>query len=164
MRLSDHFYLHEMIRSQLATRHAIDNQPNAGQIDALRRLCRFVLEPTRRHFGVPIVPSSGFRCRRLNRLLGSRDTSSHCAGEAVDFEIIGVPNLNLAHWMAENLAIEQLILEYPQLDNGRAGWLHVSYRGRENRGQCLTRHQNGYVRGLPTLQNVPKKFQNAQKT
>ena len=96
MRLSDHFYLHQMIRSQLATRHAIDNQPNVGQIDALGHLCRFVLEPTRRHFGVPIVPSSGCRCRRLNRLLGSRDTSSHCAGEAVDFEIIGVPNLNLA--------------------------------------------------------------------
>ena len=66
--------------------------------------------------------------------------------------------------MAENLAFDQLILEYPQLDNGRAGWLHVSHRGRENRGQYLTRHQNGYVRGLPRLQNVPKKFQNAQKT
>ena len=59
--------------------------------------------------------------------------------------------------MAENLAFDQLILEYPQLDNGRAGWLHVSHMGRENRGQYLTRHQNGYVRGLPTLQNVPKK-------
>ena len=151
MRLSDHFYLHEMIRSQLATRHAIANQPDSGQIDALRRLCCFVMDPTRRHFGVPIVPSSGFRCRRLNRLLGSRDTSSHCTGEAVDFEIIGIPNLDLAHWMAENLVFDQLILEYPQVDNARAGWVHVSYKGGKNRGQCLTRHQNGYLRGLPPL-------------
>ena len=29
----------------------------------------------------------------LNRLLGSQDTSTHCLGEAVDFEIIGVSNI-----------------------------------------------------------------------
>jgi hypothetical protein len=163
-KLSEHFYLHELTRSQLATRHAIANHPNAGQIDALRRLCRFVMEPTRQYFGVPIMPSSGFRCLALNRLLGSRDTSSHCAGEAVDFEIINVPNVELAYWMAENLVFDQLILEYPQADNGRVGWVHVSYREAGNRAECLTRHQKGYVRGLPPLKNVPQKFSNAWKT
>ena len=97
MRLSDHFHLHEMTRSQLATRHNIANQPNTEQIDALRHLCRKVMEPVRRHFAVPIVPSSSFRCPKLNRLWGSQDTSRHCLGEAVDFEIIGVGNIRLAH-------------------------------------------------------------------
>ncbi|MGB2206561.1 MAG: D-Ala-D-Ala carboxypeptidase family metallohydrolase [Parvibaculales bacterium] len=152
MRLSDHFYLHEMTRLQLATRHQIVNQPNATQIDALR------------HFGVPIVPSSGFRCLTLNRLLGSQDTSKHCLGEAVDFEIIGVSNICLAHWMAQNLVFDQLILEYPQVDDGRAGWVHVSCRGAGNRGQCLTRRQNGYIGGLPKLKRVHEKFPTAQKT
>ena len=164
MRLSDHFYLHEMTRSQLATRHQIVNQPNAAQIDALRHLCRDVMEPVRRHFGVPIVPSSGFRCLTLKRLLGSQDTSKNCLGEAVDFEIIGVSNICLAHWMAQNLVFDQLILEYPQVDDGRAGWVHVSCRGAGNRGQCLTRRQNGYIGGLPKLKRVHEKFPNAQKT
>lgn len=164
MRLSDQFYLYEMTRSQLATRHNIANQPNAGQIDALRHLCVEVLEPVRRHFDVPIVPSSGFRSMALNRLLGSQDSSSHCAGEAVDFEVIGVGNLVLAHWMAETLVFDQLILEYPQADDERAGWLHISYKHTENRAQCLTRHQNGYAHGLPRLQNVLQKFPKAQKT
>lgn len=155
MRLSDHFYLHEMTRSQIATRRAIANHPNSSQIDALRRLCRFVLEPVRQHYGVLIMPSSGYRCRQLNRLLGSQDTSSHCLGEAVDFEIVGSHNLVLAHWMAENLVFDQLILEYPQRDNGRAGWVHVSYRHSANRQQCLTRHKSGYVQHLPVRQNVP---------
>jgi hypothetical protein len=161
--LSEHFYLHEMTRSQLATRHAIANHPTAGQIDALRHLCRAVMEPVRRHFAVPIVPSSGFRCLRLNRLLGSQDTSSHCAGEAVDFEIIGVSNIRLAHWMVQNLVFDQLILEYPQADDGRAGWVHVSYKSVGNRGQCLTRHQNGYQRGLPKRNMFTKSSETRRK-
>ena len=122
------------------------------------------MEPVRRHFGMPIVPSSGFRCLKLNRLLGSQDTSTHCLGEAVDFEIIGVSNICLAHWMAQNLFFDQLILEYPQVDDGRAGWDHVSYKGAGNRGECLTREQTGYRRGLPKLKRVHEKFLKAQKT
>ncbi len=153
MRLSDHFYLSELTRSHLAVRHAIANQPAETEICALRQLCIAILEPVRRHFDVPIVPSSGFRCRALNRLLGSADTSSHCRGEAVDFEVMGISNLKLAHWMAENLHFDQLILEFPNAADGAAGWVHVSFKNRYNRGQCLTRLHSGYEIGLPQFHN-----------
>jgi hypothetical protein len=43
----------------------------------------------------------------------------------------------------------------------------VSYKGGKNRGQCLTRHQNGYLRGLPPLQKcstkIPKRAENVTK-
>ena len=65
--------------------------------------------------------------------------------------------------MAQNLVFDQLILEYPQVDDGRAGWVHVSI-GPRKRGQCLTRRQNGYIGGLPKLKRVHEKFPNAQKT
>ena len=149
MRLSDHFYLHEFTRSQIATRRALPNQPDEKQIDALRLLCRRVLEPVRRHVKVPIMPSSGYRCLALNRLLGSGDSSSHCRGEAVDFEVMGVDNMQLAHWVSDNLDFDQLILEYPQPDKGDGGWLHVSYKAEGNRAECLTRLHDGYHFGLP---------------
>lgn len=155
MRLSDHFYLYEFTRSQLASRHGLANHPSEPQIEALRLLCRHALEPVRAHFKVPIRPSSGFRCVALNRLLGSRDTSSHCSGEAVDFELMGVANVQLAHWVADNLQFDQLILEYLQADNPHGGWVHLSYRKHGNRAQCLTRDANGYRRGLP---HVPERF------
>jgi hypothetical protein len=153
--LSEHFYLHELTRSQLATRHALPNQPDQSQIDALQLLCRKVLEPVRRQVKVPIIPSSGFRCIALNRLLGSRDTSSHCRGEAVDFEVMGVPNIQLAHWISDNFDFDQLILEYPQAENGSGDWLHVSYKAQGNRVQRLTRQPDGFQTGLP---RVPEMF------
>ena len=155
-RLFDHFYLYELTRSQLAARHAIPNHPNAKQVAALRLLCRNVLEPVRRHFKIPIVPSSGFRCLPLNRLLGSSDSSSHCRGEAVDFEVVGVSNAALAEWIASNLEFDQLIVEYPQAENGNAGWVHVSIKAGENRNQCLMRHAYGYVHGLPVFSKRSK--------
>ena len=153
--LSDHFFLHELTRSQIASRRALPNQPDQQQIEALQLLCLKVLEPVRRHVKVPIIPSSGFRNIALNRLLGSRDSSSHCRGEAVDFEVMGVPNIQLAHWISDNLDFDQLILEYPQADNADNGWLHLSYKAQGNRAQRLTRDHDGYHFGLP---RVPERF------
>ena len=96
-RLSEHFYLHELTRSQLSTCHALSNRPDQSQIEALQLLCRKVLEPMRRQVKVPIIPSSGFRCVALNCLPGSRDKGSQCRGEAVDFEVMGVASIKLAH-------------------------------------------------------------------
>lgn len=151
MRLSAHFFLHEMTRSQLATRHGLDNQPDSVAIDNLIALCRNVLEPLRRHYGKPIYPTSGYRCRAVNRLLGSSDKSQHCRGEAVDFEIAGIGNMTLARHIEANLAFDQLILEFTQEKDMLAFWIHISYRRGANRQSVLTRFQDGYQRGLPAF-------------
>ena len=148
MRLSAHFVLHELTRSQLAARHGIENRPNARALSNLRHLCHGFLEPLQADIGRPIHPTSGFRCLALNRLLGSNDRSRHCLGQTVDFEIAGMANADLARHIASTRVFDQLILEYPQADAPQAGWVHVSYARAENRGQVLTRLKTGYQQGI----------------
>lgn len=148
MRLSAHFFLRELTRSQLASRHALDNTPNAVARDNLKRLCLNILEPLRVHYARPIHPSSGYRSRPLNRLLGSSDRSQHCRGEAVDFEIAGIANLDLAKHIAAQLEFDQLILEYPQIGLPHAGWVHVSFNRANNRKTVMTRTTEGFFDGL----------------
>lgn len=149
MNLSPHFTLTEMCKSQLAIRRRIANHPDAAAIIATRHLCQAILEPLRAQFGIPIIPSSGYRSPRLNRALGGSRISQHCKGEAVDFEIAGVTQMRLAGWIEANLAYDQLIVEYPQADCVSAGWLHVSYARGRNRKQTLTKTQTGYSPGFP---------------
>ncbi len=153
MRLSAHFSLFEMTRSQLAARHRLENRPDSVAIDNLMALCREVMEPLRAHFACPIHPTSGYRGRAVNRLLGSSDNSQHCRGEAVDFEIAGIANIDIARHIETHLCFDQLILEYPQIGQPNAGWIHISYSRGANRQSVLTRLANGYKQGLPSFPN-----------
>ena len=148
MRLSDHFTLEEMTRSQTAVRKGIDNQPGPVEIENLRHLCVEILEPVRAHFRVPFSPSSGYRCLELNRAIRSRDTSQHISGEAVDFELPGVANSELAHWIAENLDYDQLILEFFRPGVPSSGWVHCSLVRGTNRMMTLTIGPEGVRPGL----------------
>lgn len=144
MNLSEHFSLREMTFSQTAIRQGIGNTPSADQIGALRLLCEKVLEPTRAHFGRPIIVSSGYRSPALNRAVGGSTTSQHCTGEAADIEIAGVDNRRLAKWIRDNLTFDQIILEGASAADPNAGWVHVSYRDNRARRSILTaRFVNG---------------------
>ena len=135
--LSKHFTLNELTRSALAVRHGIDNTPDEVALSNLRRVAAQILEPVRLHYNIPFSPSSGFRCLAVNRLAGSGDTSQHVKGEAVDFEIPTVPNMDLALWIKAKLTFDQLILEFHDVDVPDSGWCHVSLKKENNRQQCL---------------------------
>ena len=142
-RLSTHFSLKELTRSETAVRKGINNEPKEREIENLKLLCENILEPVRVHYGIPFAPSSGFRSSELNREIGSSDRSQHVKGQAVDFEIPGVPNLEVALWVKENLEYDQLILEFhdPEKDP-HSGWVHVSYSTEENRYEYLEAYKN----------------------
>ena len=92
-RLSEHFRLRELEKSQVALRNDIDNTVQDETIfNNLKSLCEEILEPIRNNFGKPFSPNSGYRCLELNRKLGSRDTSQHTLGQAVDIELPGIDN------------------------------------------------------------------------
>lgn len=128
--LSEHFSLAEMT----ATSKPFANVPTAGEIEALRLLCIHVLEPVRTHFGKPVRVNSGFRGAKVNKAVGSSDSSQHRKGEAGDIEIDGVPNHTLACWIRDNLAFDQVILEAHRKGDPNSGWVHVSYSARSKRG------------------------------
>jgi hypothetical protein len=147
MRLSQYFTLAEMVKSQTASRLGIKNEPNDEQINSMKILLLAVLDPVRRHFRKPIIPSSGYRSPALCEAIGSSTRSQHAKGEAVDFEVAGVPNLEVAEWIRDNLVFDQLILEC--YEGGNTGWIHVSYNSDRCRSECLTyTKKDGYTKGL----------------
>jgi len=143
MKLSKNFSLPEMLRSQLAERQGITEQfsPPPKVVAALKALCEKVLQPLRDSLGKPVTVSSGYRCARLNALVGGSPTSDHVKGQAADLNFYDngrEDNLKLAaEVMKLNLPFKQMILEGGTVDNPR--WIHLSYDagGKKNRRELL---------------------------
>ena len=148
MKLSGHFSLAELTKSQTATRKGIDNKPTLEHIENLTELCVQILEPTRRNFGKPMVISSGYRSEELCEAIGSSKNSQHAKGEAADFEMFGVDNKELAKYIKNNLVFDQLILEFYNPDDPSSGWVHCSYSKEENRKQSLLYNGKDYTEWL----------------
>jgi putative chitinase len=139
MQLSEHFNLKEFTKSETAIRKRIDNTPNSVHATNLKAVCEKILEPVRKHFGKPVRINSGYRGPALNAAVGGSSKSQHCNGEAVDFEIDGLPNPELAKWVSENCDFDQIILEfYDPKEGPNSGWVHASYSAGKNRKQKLT--------------------------
>ena len=155
MNLSPHFTLWEMCKSSTAKRLGLANTPGDAEIAALVALCENALEPIRAQIKKPIRINSGYRSPELNRAIGGSKTSQHCKGEAADLEIWGVSNLDLARFIrGSSIPFDQLILEHHDPEAGpNSGWVHLSHRATDNRGQVLTASRvNGrtvYARDLP---------------
>ena len=138
MKLSENFSLQEFTKSQTALRLGIDNTPEGEHLEAAQALFENVVQPVRDFFG-PTVINSGYRGPELNEAVGGSTKSQHTKGQAVDIEVPGTANAEVAEWIAENLDVDQLILEFAEEDDPAAGWVHVSYRDDgENRNQYLT--------------------------
>ena len=149
MKITPHFSLDELTKSQTALRLGIDNAPGAGEVTNLKLLSESILEPIRVFFQIPFSPSSAFRAKTLNRAIGSSDASQHIVGQAVDFEIPTIPNPTLALWIKDNLVFDQLILEYFDHELGpNSGWVHASFKSSSNRGDILTINSKGTFPGL----------------
>ena len=155
MKLSKYFTLEEMVKSQTASRLAIDNTPSYESLQSMAFLCKEVLDPVRIQFGKPFSPSSGYRSVDLNRAIGGSETSSHCSGSAADFEVPGVSNLSVANFILDNLNFDQLILEFYD-GSPNSGWIHVSLMSKidssassSNRKESLVYNGWGYVKGFP---------------
>ena len=135
MNLSKNFTLEEFTFSQTAARKGIDNDPPASMLDTLKRTAEG-MEKVRALLGVPIKITSAYRCLSLNAAIGSKNTSQHTKGEAVDFTCaVGDPKSIVARIMASSIPFDQLICEFDS-------WTHVSFSN-NNRRQVLTIDSNG---------------------
>lgn len=149
MNLSAHFTLAEAIKSHTAIRLGIDNSAMSFDVEeALRATADNILEPVRTHWGIPFAPQSWYRCLELNRALRSKDTSQHVLGHAVDIEIPGISNIDLARHIVEELDFDQLILEC-FTGPPSSGWVHCSYTGANHRHEILTYDGNTFTAGIP---------------
>lgn len=150
--LTKNFTLEELVKSETALRKGLPNEPTAEIEVNLKQLAEKVLQPVRDHYGKGVKVNSGYRSPDVNAAVGGSRTSDHCKGQAADIEIPGVPNAELAEWIAKNLKFTQVILEFYTKGVPDSGWVHVSYDPTNLKGQILTAvKQDGktvYVPGL----------------
>ena len=134
--LSEHFSLEEMTRSGVAIRMRTDNNPDEEQVENMRQLCRNVLEPVRRRFGVTRI-TSGFRSQALNAAVGGAPDSQPLRGEAADLHISNMEvGRKVFDFIRLHTDFDQLLFE--RRIKGGYWWLHVSFTTRRpNRHQAM---------------------------
>ena len=145
------FNLSDYTKSMTAERNGIDNSIKNSSIESsLRCVHKRIVCAIWRKFGSVHI-NSGYRCLALNRLLGSKDSSQHRKGEAVDIEVPGVSNKALFDWCRKNLKYDQLILEFHDMKIPSSGWVHCSTKSNKlfNRKQSFGIDRHGKVFYIP---------------
>ena len=154
LKLSPHFTLADASKSNMAKANGIDNTPPNAVLTTLVQTA-YRMESVRSLLGdFPILVNSWYRSPALNAKVGSKPTSQHTKGEAIDWVCpkLGTPaevcKLLLAH--KDVIKFDQLILEH--------SWIHISFAILSNkpRGQVLSLLETGgYANGLTTSKGVP---------
>ncbi len=128
IKLSEHFTLHELVRSDTAEHHKLNNLPNEKQQQNLASLVSRILEPARVTLGLPIAISSGFRCAELNYLVHGSKRSQHLSGCAADLHLLDEAyGRCLFDILKANTNVDQLLMEH---NSQGICWIHVSYSKR----------------------------------
>lgn len=140
MMLSDHFSLAEFCASQTADRLGINNDPPADLLSVLKRTAMGMEVVRSRLGGMPIIISSGYRSRALNRALGSKDTSQHTLGQAVDFICprFGSVEKVFDELRQSSVSYDQCIREYA---GKGGGWVHISFSDSPRRQALIIDHE-----------------------
>lgn len=125
------FKLSELIHSDTAVLHNINNMPDINSLDNMLDLIFYVLQPLRDRLKKPIIITSGFRCKKVNELIGGKSTSQHLKGQAVDFIVQGMKPSEVVQF------IRNTYIEYDQLINEYDKWVHISFNKGNNRQQSF---------------------------
>lgn len=133
-----HFTFRELLHSSLALQNDIVNMPPLHEAEKIYYnlivLVEDVLDPIRERFAVPMIITSGYRCEKVNKLVGGVDNSQHMKGEAVDFYFASFRKRKMEAAflkIAEEFNFDQLIYYK------KKGIIHISYNRRNNRHQVI---------------------------
>ena len=97
-----YFTIKEMTKSQTAELYHIDNTPTKEVIENLKKVM-YILDMVRVHMGKPIFINSGYRCKKLNEIVGGAQKSMHIKGLAADIRTKEKEDINtMAEFLKEN--------------------------------------------------------------
>lgn len=141
--VSKHISWREAIKSSTAEKKEIENTPTESAVQNMKKLARNVFEPLREWAAEPIRVNSFYRSPELCEAIGSKATSQHTKGQAIDIDATGdKTNADLFNYIKDNLEFDQLIWEFG--DDENPDWIHVSYVGPGgNRGNILKAVKKG---------------------
>ena len=115
--MTPHFTLEELTHTDHRT---LDNTPNEQELANLQRLAEFLEDVKEALGGKPIMVNSAFRSKQVNDAVGSKDTSQHRIGCAVDIRVPQLtPDQVVRTIIASGLPYDQVIREFDR-------WTHVS--------------------------------------
>jgi zinc D-Ala-D-Ala carboxypeptidase len=126
--MSKNFSLAEMVASDTARRKGIDNTPSLEVVSHLDEFCDNLLQPLRDAWGAPINVTSGYRCHKLNQVVGGVATSAHLRGYAADLQISNMKKFDefvkfVVDWIKDK-PFDQCLIE----KSGSTRWLHIGYK------------------------------------
>ena len=127
--IKKYFTVEELCRSTTAVKYNISNIPTKEIIQNLEDLINNLLQPLRERYGKPIIVTSGYRCKELNKRVGGVINSQHIKGEAADIICKDKLELKELFEICKLFEFDQLIWE--------GTWIHISYRKGKNRRQIL---------------------------
>lgn len=157
-----HFAALEFIESATARKYGIDNRPTPEAEENLKCLCENTLEPLREAIGLPVIITSGFRCKALNDIIAHHaHHSQHLKGQAADFYVGWSAPLK-GRGQSGNACLSprgslikafRLIITSEQIDFDQLilypNFIHVSYASKEtNRHNIMTADGNGRYRSV----------------
>lgn len=108
-----YFAIKEMTKSQTAELYHIDNNPTEKVIGNLKKVM-YILDIVRTYIGKPILINSGYRCQKLNEMVGGVQNSMHTKGLAADFRTERKEDINT---MFEFLKKNQIKFKITELIN-----------------------------------------------
>ena len=115
-----YFNIKEMTKSQTAELYHIDNTPTKEVVENLKKVM-YILDIIRVYIGKPILVNSGYRCKKLNEMVGGVQNSMHTKGLAADFRTREKEDINT---MFEFLKKNQKELKIKELLNYKT-FIHI---------------------------------------
>lgn len=130
-RISRYFVMKEAIVSRDSRRRHISNIPSPRELSNIRYTAKR-LDSVRRLFGRPLVITSWYRSKKLNRVVGGSPTSEHLKGLAVDILLDKRHKKREFYKVKKRLKYFDQLIYYP-----RRGHIHIGFR----RDKKLERHK-----------------------
>lgn len=123
MNLTPHFTIEELAGTSVEKYKKLNLLKAQEQMGKMYMLAGFA-ERVREIIGKPVIITSGFRCKELNKAIGGAITSQHVFAEAIDIVVKGMTVQDVFNRIVtSDLKYNQIII-----DRNKSGsqWVHLS--------------------------------------
>lgn len=123
--MSKYFSYKEMVYSEVANAYSLSNMPESLEVyKNLDFLMVMILDPIREAVKMPIKVNSGYRCPRLNEIIGGVPNSQHLKGEAADITTdSNLDNQRILRYIQDSGLVFDQVIVYPHYS-----FIHISVK------------------------------------